>query len=362
MKTKRIAIFMPTLAGGGAESAMVALAEGLVARGYQVDLLLKQKSGALVEKIPPDLTLINFDVPLMRHTLKPLRAYLKRVQPDVIISALNLSNVISILATRFLKKKPQAILTIHGLLSQEEVIYHKLIDRALFSLTFRYANTVVAVSQACAQDLIKYLHYPGSKVKVIYNPVIDAALYRQGEQPAIYDWLPDEETKTILNIGRLEPVKDHRTLLAAFKKVREKYDARLIILGDGSCKDEISRWVEAMKLPESVYQPGFVHNPVPLLKNADVLVNASQRESFSMIIVEAMACRCPVVSTACGGPEEILAGGKFGHLVPIGDAQAMADAIVQVFQGDQRLAPPEWLQQFNKEVNIEKYIDLIENA
>ncbi len=360
MKSKRIAIFMPTLAGGGAESAMLVLAEGLISRGYTVDLLLKQESGALIDKIPDALNLINFDVPLMRHTLKPLRAYLKHAQPDAIISALNLSNVVSILATRLLKKKPQVIITVHGLISQEAAIYHKLVYRSLFGLTFPHADAIVAVSQVCAQDLIDYLHPPESKVQVIYNPVIDAELYKRADQSVQYEWLPEGEEKTILNIGRLEPVKDHLTLLKAFKKIREKYDARLIILGEGSLKPQIKVWVDEMNLTPHVLMPGFIHNPLPLLKKADVLVNASLRESFSMIIIEAMACACPVVSTACGGPEEILDHGRYGHLVPVGDAQGMAVAIENVFEGDRRLAPPEWLAQFHKDVNVEKYIDLIE--
>lgn len=360
MKNKHIAIFIPTLAGGGAEKAMLSLAEGLLSRGYMVDLLIKQKYGALISDIPDSLNVINFNVPVMRNTLRPLRQYIKKKKPDVLISALNLSNLVAILGTRMLKRKPRVIITVHGLISREEVIYQKLLDRVLFGFFFPQADRIVGVSEVCVQDMISYLHLPESKVKVIYNPILDAEFDLKVDQPFRIDRLLEENKKIILNIGRLEPVKDHYTLLQAFKLIRNNFDARLIILGEGPLEGQIRDWVKKMDLIDQVLLPGYVQNLPPIFSKADLLVNASLRESFSNVIVEAMACGCPIVSTACGGPEEILDYGNFGHLVPIGDAQSMAIAIEKVFNGEQRLPPQGWLEQFRKDVNVEKYIDLIE--
>jgi len=171
----------------------------------------------------------------------------------------------------------------------------------------------------------------------------------------------DKTKKTILSIGRLETVKDHKTLLRAFKIVKSKQDTQLVILGEGSLKSEIQSMVNDMGLSGDVLLPGFVTNPYPIISNADVLVISSLHEALPNVLVEALACQCPVVSTACGGPEEILGYGKYGHLVPIGDYAGMANAILQVLNGDKRLATPEWLEQFSVDRNIDAYLKLVEN-
>lgn len=358
-RVKRIAIIIPTLAGGGAESAMVILAQELSRRGFLVDLILKKAQGELLAKVPSEVNIINFDVPAMRHTLTKLVRYINQKQPDTIISALELPNVVSVLARILAKSKPKIIISIHGIISKQNPIYHKSLDKVIFKLIYPRADHIVAVSNICAQDAVKYLHLPHSRINVIYNPVIDEGFYKRSKELNHFSITEKQNYKKILSIGRLEKVKDHQTLLLAFKEIQKKYYAKLIILGEGTYRKEISKRVNEMGLENDVIMPGFVQNPLPIMRESDVLVNASKHESFSIVIVEALACHCPVVSTACGGPEEILANGKFGHLVPIGDHKAIADAIEKVFKGDLRLANPEWLDQFSIETSVQKYINLL---
>lgn len=356
---KRIAIFIPTLAGGGAESAMVILAQELSRRGFLVDLILKKAQGELLAKVPSEVNIINFDVPAMRHTLTKLVRYINQKQPDTIISALELPNVVSVLARILAKSKPKIIISIHGIISKQNPIYHKSLDKVIFKLIYPRADHIVAVSNICAQDAVKYLHLPHSRINVIYNPVIDEGFYKRSKELNHFSITEKQNYKKILSIGRLEKVKDHQTLLVAFKEIQKKYYAKIIILGEGTYRKEISKRVNEMGLENDVIMPGFIDNPLPIIEEADVLVNTSKHESFSIVIVEALACHCPVVSTACGGPEEILANGKYGHLVPIGDHKAIADAIEKVFKGDLRLANPEWLDQFSIETSVQKYINLL---
>lgn len=361
MNNKRIAIFIPTLEGGGAESTMVMLAQGLAAKGYLVDLILKQRRGELSLSIPSLINVIDFNVSVMRYTLRKLIHYEKDIQPDAIISALELPNVTSIIASRLVKKRPRVIISIHGLISKQKPIYSKLIDRLLFSATYPLADDIVTVSQTCAKDAINHLGLPQSKVKVIYNPIINESLYQKAQESVSINWMVEKTKKTILSIGRLETVKDHKTLLKAFRLVRDKYDAQLIILGDGTQKSIIQDSVNQLNLTNDVHIPGFVTNPYPIISNADVLVISSLHEALPNVLVEALACQCPVVSTACGGPEEILGYGKFGHLVSIGDFEAMAKAIGDVLQGDKRLATKDWLEQFSVDRNIDAYLNLVGN-
>lgn len=361
MDKKKIAIFIPTLEGGGAESTMVVLAVGLQARGYSVDLILKQRRGELSQNIPESINVIDFNVAIIRYTLKKLISYEKTHQPDAIISALELPNVTSILASRAIKRRPRVIISVHGLISKQKPIYNQWIDRLLFSATYPFADDIVTVSQTCAKDAIRYLHLPKGKVKVIYNPIINEGLTQRAQEPITHEWFSQKPKKTILSIGRLESVKDHKTLLKAFALVRERENAQLVILGEGTLKSEIQELVSQMGLVDEVLMPGFISNPYPIIANADVLVISSLHEALPNVLVEALACQCPVVSTACGGPEEILGYGKYGHLVSIGDHRAMAEAILKVFEGDERLATPEWLDQFHVERNIDRYVALIEH-
>ncbi len=178
-RVKRIAIFIPTLAGGGAESAMVILAQELSRRGFLVDLILKKAQGELLAKVPPEVNIINFDVPAMRHTLTKLVRYINQKQPDTIISALELPNVVSVLARILAKSKPKIIISIHGIISKQNPIYHKSLDKVIFKLIYPRADHIVAVSNICAQDAVKYLHLPHSRINVIYNPVIDEGFYKR---------------------------------------------------------------------------------------------------------------------------------------------------------------------------------------
>ena len=356
---KRIAIFIPTFAGGGAESAMVTLAQALSEKGYFVDFIVKKAAGELVTRVPSGVNIIDFHVPAMKHTLSKLVKYINNHDPSVIISALELPNVVSVLARILAKSKPKIIISIHGIISKQNPIYHKWFDRMIFKLLYPKADHIVSVSNSCAQDAVQYLNLRQSKISVIYNPVINNEFFKKSREQQKFLYQETRNFKKILSIGRLEDVKDHQSLLLAFKEIQKKYFSKLIILGEGSAREKISQCLDEMSLGNDVIMPGFIDNPLPIIKEADVLVNASKHESFSIVIVEALACHCPVVSTACGGPEEILANGKYGHLVPIGDHKAIADAIEKVFKGDLRLANPEWLDQFSIETSVQKYINLL---
>jgi glycosyltransferase involved in cell wall biosynthesis len=268
--------------------------------------------------------------------------------------------MISILANKAVRKRARVIISIHGLMSKQKPIYNKWLDRALFSLIYPYADHIVTVSQTCAKDAINYLKLPEKKIEVIYNPIIDERLYSKAKAPISDQLIPGDARKTVLSIGRLESVKDHLTLLKAFRIVKMHHEAKLLILGEGSLKAGLQKRISEMGLEDDILLPGFISNPYPIINNADVLAISSLHEALPNVIVEALACRCPVVSTACGGPEEILGYGKYGHLVSIGDFEAMAEAIIKVFEGDTRLAEQSWLDQFSVERNIDRYIRLIE--
>jgi glycosyltransferase involved in cell wall biosynthesis len=132
----------------------------------------------------------------------------------------------------------------------------------------------------------------------------------------------------ILGAGRLTAQKDFPTLIRAFALARAAQPMRLILLGEGELREPLRALAADLGIAAQVDLPGFVENPYAFMSRAHVFVLSSAWEGFGLVLVEAMACGTPVVSTDCpAGPAEILMGGRFGRLVPVGDAGAMAEAI-----------------------------------
>jgi len=173
-----------------------------------------------------------------------------------------------------------------------------------------------------------------------------------------HQWFRDGEPPVVLGVGRLVKVKDFRTLIDAFERVRRKRVVRLMILGEGPEKQELASRIRELGLDFDVEMPGFSLNPYSFMRYASVLVLSSRWEGFGNVLVEAMACDTPVVSTDCpGGPREILEGGKHGLLAPVGDAQAMATAIER--QLDEPITETLTMraEAFTVEAALKKYAD-----
>jgi glycosyltransferase involved in cell wall biosynthesis len=159
----------------------------------------------------------------------------------------------------------------------------------------------------------------------------------------------------------MKPQKDFATLLKAFARLRRTRPAKLIILGDGEGKEDLEALAETLGIRTDVDFPGYVANPYVYFRQASVFVLSSAWEGLPNVLIEAMACGCPVVSTDCpSGPSEILDGGRFGRLVPVGDDAAMAQAIEATLdQGDAPAAPGEHARRFNFDSVVERYDRLL---
>ena len=161
-------------------------------------------------------------------------------------------------------------------------------------------------------------------------------MIRKAREPAPA-FLEDIEEPIILGAGRLNPHKDFRTLVRAFKCVRQQCEAQLVIIGEGGEREELESLINDLGLTDSVQLPGFVRNPYAVIARSNVFVLSSSSEGFGNVLVEAMALGVPVVSTDCpNGPAEILEGGKWGRLVSVGDVKAMSKAIFETLNN-----PPE---------------------
>jgi glycosyltransferase involved in cell wall biosynthesis len=201
----------------------------------------------------------------------------------------------------------------------------------------RRAKGVITVSQGIADDLIRVTGCPPQKVTVIYNPIIHPRLAARLEEPPDHPWLTDGGPPVVLGVGRLVGEKDFQTLIRAFALVHTIRPARLLLIGEGEERARLAEQALSLGLGKVVDLPGFRPNPLPYMRAARLLVLPSRTEGFGNVLVEALYCGTPIVSTDCpSGPREILGDGRYGRLVPVGDSQSMASAILETLR-----APPE---------------------
>jgi glycosyltransferase involved in cell wall biosynthesis len=194
--------------------------------------------------------------------------------------------------------------------------------------TFRFANTIIANSEGVAADISQLLRMSRDNIEVVFNPIDMASIESLSREEVDLPWNDSGRAPTILGVGRLDVLKDFQTLIRAFSIVRSTRDCRLVILGEGPDRAKLEALVRESGLPQDVYMPGFVRNPFAWMRHASVLVSSSLTEGCPNAVMQALACGTCVVSTdSVGGSSEILEGGKWGRLVAVGDAEAMADAI-----------------------------------
>jgi len=355
-----IAIFLPNLSGGGAERMMLNLACGLAKNGHRVDLVLVKASGPYLSEVPDGVRLVNLGA---RRTLLSLPAffrYFRRERPAVLLSALEYTNILA-LVTRWLASVPtRIVVTIHNNLSTEYSRTSQVKKRLeLFAIRrcYPWADRIVAVSSGVADDLSVLISLGREQIKVIYNPVISEELLTKAHLPVQHPWLAAGQPPVILSVGRLVPQKDQAMLIRAFAQVRSQRPVRLIILGEGEERASLEALVAELRLSNDVHMPGFVDNPLSYMHKAAIVALSSRFEGLPTVLIEALACGAPVVSTECpSGPREILQDGKYGKLVPIGDADTFAQALLQVLEGDFPTETAQALEPFQTATVIDQYL------
>lgn len=376
---RRIAILSPSLAGQGAERKALYIASGLLDRGHEVDFLLQRPIFHYPEEVPgrariyfssersdprtrenlgrisgttrplvPDplpwrvryprigisMQLRPSQLPFLTSTRLPrwaagVAAYLDRERPDALLAMNVLAAAAATMATHIAQRPIRTVATLHESLNRR-----RLLRRARCS--YPYADSVVGVSHGVSTEFAKITGLKCGQPQVIYNPVVSENIEHRSREPANHPWLDSPELPVILAIGKLNKRKNFPLLLAAFARLLTHRPARLLVLGDGRMKPKLLALTKRLGIEESVDFPGFKENPFAFLAKADLFVLSSRHEALPTVLIEAMACGCPVVSTDCPfGPREILEEGRFGPLVPVGDSEALAAAMVRVLD-----APP----------------------
>lgn len=331
----RVSIFLPSLNGGGAERVMVTLANAFYDRGYAVDLVLGLAAGPYLQNVDSNVRVVNLNAERVSNSLFPLVSYLRREQPVVVLSAMTHANVIAILARLLARSRARLVISERSTISVEASRSQGLVGRILFAMVprlYKFADKIVVVSKAAAYDLVRFSRLLPSAIDVIYNPFELEKINRKAAEEIDHDWVKLGAPPVILAIGRLSEQKDFSSLIQAFAQIRKTQQVRLLILGEGEQRAKLESLAESLGLSsDDIQMPGFVIAPFSYLARCAVFVLSSRWEGLPGVLIEAMACGAPVVSTDCpSGPNEILESGRWGALVSVGDVNALASAIARV--------------------------------
>jgi glycosyltransferase involved in cell wall biosynthesis len=360
---KRIAVFTRYLTVGGLQRVMMRVANELAKRGYPVDLVLAKGLGPLANEVRSDVRVVNLDNNHVWASLPGLLRYLEEASPAVMLSGEVPSNLVAMWARLLTSADTKFVVSVHQnttLHAQTAAIWYRKLIPYLIRIFYPAAHHVVTVSEGIGEDLKQLSPRLKSKTQVVHNPVIDQEIFQKAKAPVSHPWLADEEVPVILGVGRLSREKNFDLLLRAFAKVCAVRDARLMLLGDGPKREHLERLVNKLQIEDQVDMLGFVDNPYPYMADASLLVVSSIFEGLPTVIIEALACGCPVVSTDCpSGPREILGDGTWGELAPVDDEEALADAMLDSLAGSH---DPNQLQErawdFSVEKSIDRYLNL----
>lgn len=391
----RLALLLLSLTGGGVERATLRLARELTRRGFGVDLLVCRPQGELRDAVPHGVRLVPLaDAGTVRGRLAAVRAagrawpallrpvlltphasralrhlpalarYLRTERPAALLSAKTPVNLMALWARRRAGVPLRLVVSERAHLSAIATADRPAKRSALPRLAARFypeADAVVAVSGGVADDLASLTGLERARITVIYNAVVDDGSAARAAQPAPHPWLEDGGPPVLLAAGRLHRDKDYPTLLRAFAQLRRRRPVRLLVLGEGPRRAELLALAEALDISADIAMPGFCANPMAAMSRAAALVLTSRSEGFGNVLAEALACGCPVVSTDCpSGPREILDGGRYGRLTPVGDADALATALAATLDTPTNRETLRGRgRQFSAERAAEAYLDLL---
>lgn len=325
-----IALVIPTLFGGGAERAAVLVTQGLAEKGHRVTVVTLSGTEGDAYDLPRGVARIALDMPADSPTklhavgnnirrVRSVRRAVLSARPDAAISFTQQMNVVAILSLAAAGCPVIAV-------EQTDPTMHDCgaLWERLRRITYPYAAQIVSVSRG-VDRFFGWL--PPSRRTVIYNPLADVDDERDasGGAPAGIK----AGGKRIVAMGRLTSAKAFDLLLAAFKRIAADHpEWQLLILGEGELRGELEKLRDELGLAGRAFLPGRLSNPFPVLKNSQLFVLSSRFEGFGNVLIEAMACGVPVISTDCpSGPAEIIRDGENGVLVPSGDEAALAAAM-----------------------------------
>lgn len=359
----KVAIFMDSLFGGGGQRSMLNLAHGIADRGYDIDLVLAQVEGPFLNEVHKSVNVIDLKASRALTSLPALVKYLRGNQPEAMLSVFGHINIIALWAWQLAGTRTKLFVNEQNTVSLEAgnaSSWRMRLMPRLMKRFYPWADGIVVVSRGVSEDLSQLIDIPRERINVIYNPsVVGADVQEKSKALLDHPWFKPDQPPVLIAVGRLQPQKDYPMLIEAFARVRQIQPVRLIILGEGKERPMLERLITERGLEQDVSLPGFVKNPYAYMSRSSLFVLSSRWEGLPTVLIEALCCGTPVVATDCpSGPKEILREGQFGKLVPVGDANNFAQAILTTLENKRKKPPLESWQPYEMGTVVNQYIDL----
>jgi glycosyltransferase involved in cell wall biosynthesis len=362
---KKLAVLISFSGEGGVERMVTNLVVEFARQpDLKVDLVLLRDDSRHLRSLPDNVNIVRLGVRHSGLSVPAIARYLLRERPDAMLAAKDRAGRAALQARRLIGVSTRIVIRLGTTLS--EAMQHKsALSRWLRYWPIRRAyprvDAIVAVSQGVADDVAEISGLSPERIRVIRNPVITPEFARLAAEPLDHAWFASGQPPVVLGVGRLTRQKDFASLIRAFAQVRRQRPLRLIILGEGRDQDMLLQLAADEGVAADVALPGFQANPYAWLAHASLFVLSSRWEGSPNALTEAMAVGVPVVSTDCrSGPRELLDGGRYAPLVPVGDVDALAAAMLNMLD-----APPDpetlkaAVDEYRSEISARRYLDVL---
>jgi len=326
---------MSEIGSGGMGKMRIQLMNAIARAGYRVDLVLGKRQGEHALALHDSIRVFDLGTTHALFGVAPLAQYLRRHRPRILLTQRIRVTVLAHRARSLARVRTRIFATAN---TQESIAVREYPVREQRKRLrrirhyFSRNDGMIANSYGVASDHAGLMGWPIEAIDVVPNPVVTPDVPARAAEPVNHPWLQPGQPPVVLGMGRLEEQKDFHSLLVAFARIRQRHDARLVIVGEGPLREELESTARALGIADSFDLPGFVDNPYAWLARSRMFVLSSRWEGLPNALIEAMAVGTPVVATDCpSGPAEILEHGRLGPLVPCQDPDALAAAMEQVW-------------------------------
>ena len=358
-----ISFLLPNLTDGGAERVSIDLARALATRGHDVEFVLMRAIGDFLPEARREFSVVDLGVQNARAAAGPLAQYLRARRPEALIAAMWPLTSVSVIGRALSAGRCSLLLVEHNTLSHQYAPWgrlHNMAMRASMTATYRWADRVAAVSEGAAHDTARLAGLTKSQVTVLHNPIPMRPTPSAAARSLADAFWNCPRGARILTVGRLKDQKNHALLFRAFARFAHR-DARLMLLGQGQNETTLRALAAELGITDRVIFAGFHADPSPFYATADLFVLSSDYEGLPTVLIEALSFGLPVVSTDCpSGASEILGNGRWGWLVPVGDADALSRTMDDALNASlDHEALKRRAADFSPENAARKYLDLL---
>lgn len=368
MKTssKKIFIFIYSMAGGGAEKVALLLGNKFIQKGIDISIVLIRKEGVFLEQIDKKIKIYDLDNIISKiggifGKILIFCTFLLKHKPDIVLSIGEWPNTIAPMSVKFIPYKPKVVLveqSTRSFLNSEEYNVSRLV-RFIAKKSYFYAENIICVSNAVKEKLSEE-NFNNKKLIGICNPVDIEEISKKAVEKVEHPWFKERDVPIIIAVGRIHHQKNYPTMLKAIQLILKVRKVHLVVLGDGSLREELISLCIQLGIKDFVDFIGFQKNPYKYIKKADLFVHTARYEGFANVFTEALACGLKIVTTDCDTPREILEEGKYGKITPIEDYKSLASAILLSLSEKHN---PDFLKRKAEEFSIEKisnkYLELL---